>query len=205
MVQIFVSHTRKDIEFCDRFDRIFAREEKIKAFRSEFEGIEPPSWETIKDAINQSAALVLLVGKGLVNNQKALLQDKDWKFTQNWIAFEIGVACQKGIDVWAVRDVGVEINFPMPYITNSIIYGEDLKFFRWAFKFYENPNPFKYPFKPTINNNETWDYSVRCPYKDCNIEFNLLQKESKGNGITCPQCLRIFLLRFDHPRINKIL
>jgi len=194
MVQIFVSHTKQDVEFCDKFDRIFAREEKIKAFRSEFEAIEPPAWETIKKAINDSVALVLLVGNGLVNNQKALIQNSSWKFTQNWIAFEIGVACQKGIDVWAVCDEGVEINFPMPYITNYITAGIDTQHnfneIRNIFKEYANNKEYKYPYD---------NFGVNCPYEDCGIRFNLIQECQKGEYITCPQCLQSFTFRVNHP------
>jgi hypothetical protein len=204
MVQIFVSHTRKDIEFCDKFDRIFAREENLKAFRSEFETIKPPAWETIKNAINNSAALVLLVGEGLVNNQKALFQDSNWKFTQNWIAFEIGVACQKGIDVWALCDKGIVINFPMPYITNYVTVGIDTKlkldFFRDAFKKYEKNNAYKYPYKEMRADREIWDYSISCPYEDCRIKFNLMQEYTDKNTITCPQCLKLFSPNGNHPR-----
>lgn len=199
MVQIFISHTKKDVEFCDKFDRIFAREEKIKAFRSEFEAIEPPAWETIKKAISDSVALVLLVGSGLVNNQKALFQDNNWKFTQNWIAFEIGIACQKGIDVWAVCDEDVKINFPMPYITNYITAGLDFennfKAFRELFKEYANEKEYKYPYL---------NYGIKCPYEDCNIKFNLIQYRRKGDSITCPQCLRSMIIRDDYPiRIRR--
>ena len=187
MVQIFVSHTKKDVAFCDKFDRIFAREEKLKAFRSEFEAIEPPAWKTITKAISNSAALVLLVGEGLVNSQKTTIQDGDWKFTQNWIAFEIGVACQKGIDVWAVCDEGIKINFPMPYITNYVTVGINsninFTFYRNTFKEYGNYKNYKHPYK-AYNKYYKYDYfSVRCPHEDCRISFNLMQE--------CPKRRRI--------------
>ena len=62
MKQVFVSHTKRDKEFCDAFDRVCARV-GIKAFRSEFEEILTPAWKTIKEAINKSVALFFLVGK----------------------------------------------------------------------------------------------------------------------------------------------
>ena len=36
MKMVFVSHTKRDAEFCDAFDRVCARV-GIRAFRSEFE------------------------------------------------------------------------------------------------------------------------------------------------------------------------
>ena len=62
-VQVFVSHTQKDVEFLDIFDRACARV-GIKAFRSEFENIELPAWKTIRNEIRKSRVLFLLVGKG---------------------------------------------------------------------------------------------------------------------------------------------
>ena len=106
ITNVFVSHTKQDEKFCDIFDRACSRV-GIKAFRSEFEEIELPAWRTIKDAINKSTAIFFLVGKELVKNQQ--FGDSNWKYTQNWIAYEIGVACQKGINVWAICD-DVEIH-----------------------------------------------------------------------------------------------
>jgi len=105
--QIFVSHTKLDKDFRDRFDIATSRE-GAKVFRSELEALESPPWKTIKDAVSNSSALFLLVGKELVAAQSAsetdLTAKEQWKFTQNWIAYEIGLACQLGIDVWVLCD-----------------------------------------------------------------------------------------------------
>lgn len=119
MSQVFVSHTKRDEKFCDEFDRVCAGV-GIKRFRSEFETIPPPPWKTIKKAIDKSVALFFLVGKELVNSQDS--DDPQWRYTQNWIAYEIGLACERGIDVWAICD-DVLINFPMPYINNYLTVG----------------------------------------------------------------------------------
>ena len=107
MVQIFLSHTKLDVECCDMFDRAAARE-GVKVFRSEFEELESPPWQTIKKEVVNSVALFLLVGEELVNAQNrseaSLVVKEKWKYTQNWISYEVGVACQKGIDVWVVCD-----------------------------------------------------------------------------------------------------
>ena len=73
--QVFVSHTQKDMEFCDIFDRACARL-GIKAFRSEFERIELPAWETIRSNIRKSRALFLLIGQELARAQA--LPDPSW-------------------------------------------------------------------------------------------------------------------------------
>lgn len=89
MAQIFLSHTKPDAGLCDYFDSICARV-GISAFRSEFETITPPAWSTISNAIRQSVALFLLVGRELAAKQAS--HGIEWEYTQNWIAYEIGVS-----------------------------------------------------------------------------------------------------------------
>lgn len=125
-IQLFMSHTKLDKDFCNRFD-IAAARVGIKVFRSEFEKIKPPAWKTIKRQMDASSAMFLLVGKKLVNAQKASEKNvklrKEWKHTQNWIAYEVGLACERGIDVWVWCDVGANINFPVPYLNNYVLQG----------------------------------------------------------------------------------
>jgi hypothetical protein len=122
-----MSHSKLDRKFCDNFDIVAART-GVKVFRSEFEDIESPAWQTIKKEMNSSVAMFLLVGEGLVNAQKMSESNskwaKSWKHTQNWISYEVGLACQLGIDVWVYCD-GVKINFPVPYLNNYALYGID--------------------------------------------------------------------------------
>ena len=180
-MMVFISHTKKDTEFCDAFDRVCARV-GIRAFRSEFETIDKPAWKTIKDAINKSIAVFFLVGKELVKSQ--ILGDPEWRYTQNWIAYEIGIACQRGIDVWAVCD-DVLINFPMPYINNyltvSLKHEPAFKYLRKVLEIYKKGGTFPYPYK---------NLGTKCPWIDCQIEFNLHVTLPPGGIIKCPQCLR---------------
>lgn len=69
VVQLFMSHTKLDKKFCDKFD-IAAARVGVKVFRSEFEEIKPPAWQTIKKAMDASSAMFLLVGKKLVEAKK---------------------------------------------------------------------------------------------------------------------------------------
>ena len=179
--QVFVSHTKDDKEFCDMFDVACARV-GLRAFRSEFETIGIPQWKTIKEAMEQSIAMFLLVGKKLVAHQAS--PSPDWKYTQNWIAYETGLACQKGIDVWVFCD-GVEVNFPVPYFNNYALYGLDTKenfdFLRTILTTYDSGETFPVP---------TWNRNTPCPHEDCGIEFNLHSTLPPGKVIKCPQCLK---------------
>jgi hypothetical protein len=194
MKQVFVSHTKKDEEFCDAFDRVCARV-GIKAFRSEFEETLTPAWKTIKGAMNKSVALFFLIGKELVNSQD--MSDPKWRYTQNWIAYEIGLACQRGIDVWAVCD-DVLINFPMPYINNyltvSLRHRPAFDYLRGILEDYKKGLSFPYP---SINPFGK-DRGVRCPYDNCKMEFNLHVSLQPGEEIRCPQCLRDMVFSKGH-------
>ncbi len=178
--QVFVSHTKDDVEFCNMFDVACARV-GVKAFRSEFETIEIPQWKTIKEAMENSIAMFLLVGKQLVAHQAS--PSPNWKYTQNWIAYETGLACQAGIDVWVFCD-NVEINFPVPYFNNYEVWGvstkKQVEFLKGILNRYNSGQTFPVP---------TWDRNTKCPHENCRIEFNLHSTLAPGKVIKCPQCL----------------
>jgi len=190
MVQVFMSHTRLDREYCDKFDSAAARV-GVKVFRSEFETLEAPAWKTIKDEINKSSALFLLVGKELVKAQASsefILDAREkWKFTQNWISYEIGLACQRGIDVWVICD-SVPINFPVPYLNNYAIWGiqrehpPSLAWIKWVFTEYSNGRSIPIDREPKIK--------CICPYDGCKSIFNLHSEIPKNGEVPCPTCLR---------------
>jgi hypothetical protein len=197
--QVFLSHTQKDKEFCDKFDNVCASV-GIKRFRSELEEISPPAWGVIKNAINNSVALFFLVGKELVKSQTE--KDPQWTYTQNWISYEIGVACQLGIDVWAICD-DVLINFPMPYINNymtvSLGRADAFKYMKTILEGYDVNRTFKYPCVVPGEGNA----GITCAYDNCKMEFNLHVAFLPGGRIMCPQCLRPLILTNGHLRLAK--
>jgi hypothetical protein len=181
LIQVFESHTKLDEQTCNKFDIIAARE-GMKVFRSEYEAIEPPAWNTIKYEMKRSVALFLLVGPELVKSQEEAAA-KEWKFTQNWIAYEVGLACALGIDVWVLCD-GVEINFPVPYLNNYSIGSFETnkyKFERSVLRAYMNGE--KFPLSP-------WKFGTSCTYKDCGAKFNFYTYMVKDEMVPCPTCLR---------------
>lgn len=179
--QVFVSHTKKDESFCNEFDTACARA-GMKSFRSEFETIKPPPWRDITNAMKKSCAMFLLVGKNLVKKQKA--HGPEWEHTQNWIAYEIGLACERGIDVWVVCD-DVNINFPVPYFNNYALRDSSTKdqiaFMRWFLEAYDKGLSF--PFDAS-------DRGLTCPTEECAIEFNLHTKLKPNAEVICPHCLK---------------
>ena len=179
---VFVSHTKRDKDFCNRFDVAVARV-GLRAFRSEFESIKSPAWETIKEQVTNSCAMFLLVGKRLVEAQRSSKLRHFWKYTQNWIAFEVGLACQRNIDVWVVCD-NIEINFPVPYLNNYSLYGlsgEKLEFMIDVLRNYKEG--YNFPFGYNKRN-------VFCPYPNCGAQYNLHSLVEKGKTVRCPTCLK---------------
>lgn len=132
--------------------------------------------------MDASSALFLLVGKELVKAQEASdsKSREEWKHTQNWIAYEIGLACQRGIDVWVCCD-SVKINFPVPYLNNYAIYG-DQKWMRTILEGYSEGETFPLG---------KWDRKDRCIYKECRATYNLHSKIDVNKDVICPTCLRV--------------
>ena len=180
---VFMSHTKLDTDFCSRFDTAVARV-GIKAFRSEFEAIKPPAWQTIKNQIVGSRAVFLLVGRELQKAQA--LADlsaearENWKYTQNWISYEVGLACMRGIDVWVICDK-LMINFPVPYLNNYSLglhgRGSEIGFIRWVLEEYGKGGTF-----PLGRDNR----AVSCGYDNCKSEFNLHTPILPKSPVVCP-------------------
>jgi DNA-directed RNA polymerase subunit RPC12/RpoP len=184
-LQIFLSHTKLDKDFCDRFD-IAAARVGLKLFRSELESIGNPAWATIREEIEKSSALFLLVGKELVGAQASADDAKreEWKYTQNWISFEVGMACQRQIDVWVVCD-GVRINFPVPYLNNYEIHGlnpenrKNLDWWKDTYERYKRGEAFRVEDYPKSN--------FKC--LSCDSLYNVWSELEAGRELTCPTCL----------------
>lgn len=183
---IFLSHTRLDKEFCDKLDNA-AASEGVRRFRSEFETLQAPAWRTIKREIDQSSALFLLVGNELVRAQESSLSD--WKYTQNWIAYEVGLACNRGIDVWVWCEAE-KINFPVPYLNNYVLQGfgayrekdyGDIGMVRYVLRQYKRGRNFPLGWHKR---------EISCPHETCGAQFNLHSVLFKDSTFLCPTCLK---------------
>jgi hypothetical protein len=184
MNKVFMSHSRLDKKYCDSFQEA-CESVNLKFFRSELENIEKPAWKTLKRKISQSTALFLLIGKEFTEIQKNLkigtLEYDNWMATQNWIAYEIGVSAQKGIEVWVLCET-IDIRFPVPYFTNLYFWEGDLTKQQEMIFFLEAYKENKY-FK--FNNKMRYT----CKNPNCGITFNIIQSLAKGVEIKCPCCL----------------
>lgn len=152
----------------------------------EFENIYPPAWEKIKNQIENSEAVFLLLGSNVRNSI----------YTQNWIAFEVGLACAMGKEVWVFEQYGSNIEFPIPYLTDYMIY--DL----------QNPNHFNYVrniierygepiyLLPLFVDNRTkrnipQGIAIECKYENCKSKYFL---HTQINSFICPSCRQLLTL-----------
>ncbi len=116
MARIFVSHSRFDTEIANFFAAAFATSKRgVKADIMEFEDLEGKyAGREIARRITdiETQAVFVLLGP---NVKKAL-------HTENWITFEVGVACGVGKDVWVFEALVDTVEFPIPYLTHYVQY-----------------------------------------------------------------------------------
>jgi hypothetical protein len=112
--QIFISHSGKDREIVDAIIRSFdgTGVQPILVEDIEWSKNHEPNWLWIKNQIVRSRALFVILSKGLIAQEH----------TQNWVAFEIGVAagCDPPIPVCVIT--GEHVRFPVPYLNHYFPY-----------------------------------------------------------------------------------
>jgi hypothetical protein len=112
--QIFISHSGKDREIVDAIIRSFndTGVKPILVEDMEWSSNPEPNWLWIKNQIIKSQALFVILSKGLVAQE----------YTQNWVAFEIGVAagCDPPKPVCVMT--GEQVKFPVPYLNHFFPY-----------------------------------------------------------------------------------
>ena len=106
--QIFISHSSRDRKKTSFLRNLFDVT-NVKPVLMEFEKRSRnnnPNWSWIKEEIQKSKALVVVLTKNITKRS----------FTQNWVAFEIGVAatCRPPLPIFVFRE---DVDFPVPYLT----------------------------------------------------------------------------------------
>ena len=142
----------------------------------EYEDIYPPPWETIRENVNHSDAVFVLLSRPLLNHVH----------TNNWVSFEIGLAANSrkllqpanlaGLDVYVFEPIDERIDFPVPYCTYYMLYEiteDHLIFLKDLIR---------------AKSLDLFGTLAVCPYvSDCGIVFNLLTKMEQ---FACPACRR---------------
>lgn len=123
MANIFISHSKRDNAAVEAFCNVFART-RHRAFLAEFEAYAVPPWAQIRNWVQQSSALFVLLSPYLQTTP----------YTQNWVSYEVGLACALNKPVWVYEHWNEPVAFPVPYLTDYVIYNpasqEDLNAIR---------------------------------------------------------------------------
>lgn len=179
IIQIFVSHSQYDNDIRASFDTVFART-GVKSVCIEFEQIYPPAWQAIKNEISASATVFLLLGPNIRSSIH----------TQNWVAFEVGLACAFGKDVWVFEQDNSYIEFPIPYLTDYMIYNLDdphhFDYVRSIIEGYANPI-YLLPFgvDNRTKRNIPKGMLTTCPHRNCGSHYAL---HTDIKNFSCPSC-----------------
>jgi len=183
MARIFLSHSKGDeniVKFFLQAGGLAGVE--IKAM--EFESIQAPPWAFIRDQIALSQALFVLLGPNIIDRGI---------YTQNWISFEVGIACEAartlGSQVWVFEPFNYNIKFPVPYLNHYVLYDMDQKshldYIRRIMEGY----------KPVLlirRNIPQGVAEITCPYDNCRVSFRL---HSKVDRFECPACRQTIELK----------
>jgi len=128
LAPFFISHSGKDkeilagvLEAFDFYNKSQAstpynKRNYIIMNEAALRNNEKPYWLQIKQQIEKADALILIISEGITQKE----------FTQNWVAFEVGVAagCNPPKPVIAIQ--GQEVRIPMPYVTHYFSYSNTL-------------------------------------------------------------------------------
>lgn len=183
MVLVFISHSKDDTNIRNFFGNIINSIEGFNSKFMEFETIKGYPALFIEKIIGNEdvKAVFVLLGSNITKSP----------YTQNWVAFEVGMAKALKKDIWVFEEFNTDIKFPIPYLDFYMMYTIDNKdhfdFIRSLVKQYKDEESligilfrlrvkdrFKFAFKKVI-----------CPNPRCNAFYYLLNtiREFK-----CPVC-----------------
>jgi hypothetical protein len=170
-----VSHSKDDPNL-PFFYKAFGGSPVKGVFMMELEGIKPPPWSTIKDAVSASAFTFVLLSKPL--------KEMNYAHTRNWIDFEVGLSCAQNKPVWVFEPEGQEVEFAVPYCNYYCIYNpaepsEVIRVKRYNDMLSGVVGP---------NWGITRAPLARCAKDNCQLEFHVMFKEHNIEPFPCPSC-----------------
>ncbi len=187
--QIFVSHSQYDGEIRRNFSEVFAVA-GIRAKYMEFEQ-EPPAWREIKEQVRASEAVFLLLGPNIRRSY----------YTENWVAFEVGLACAFGKEVWVFEPEGLSVSFPVPYATDYLCYNFETKdHFNYVKKCIESYKSADSIFPIGVESRKKKGvpngFDVTCQNPNCKLHFHLHKVQMPGALVwyVCPACRQPIIL-----------
>lgn len=196
---VFVSHSKDDPNF-DFFAKAFALA-GMKMDAMEFEKIYPPPFSSIREKVTDQwvRATFVLLSQKLVEKPH----------TMNWVAFEAGLSCARGLPVWVFEPAEQRIQFSVPYCTAQMLYlpksKEHLDFLRnqlVVMKPIMRPMVFGIgpgwllPFA-----NETPGRPTVCAKDECQLSFTQV---NNATHFPCPSCRTELTMQTATPTLPNL-
>jgi len=203
--QIFISHSRDDETLLDELDRVFGKV-GLKQYRASFEDQTPPVSEDLKNQINESVGMFVVLGKRAQSQTHTMI----------WIGWEAGIAIQSGLPVWILEDVQSNVTEPIPSFTDYVLWDsnqtEQKRVLRDIIEEefvrtnsttpsnYQNPYTKDSVYAGNSRNNANVRDSevseeiqgIQCPYDSCGEQY-VLRFEGPSE-FNCPSCRKTIVL-----------
>lgn len=168
MADIFISHSRLDTRMTF-FQKAFSRAH-TKGTWMEYENPLVPPWAAIRSEIWRSRAVFVVLSEPML--------DPGFRHTQNWIDFEVGLACMQNKDLWVFEPADHPIDFAVPYATHQMLFNSaSVKHQSWLRERIEAYNKLVVQFDRNLR--------VTCTNENCKLQF--FQVNGEGE-FCCPSC-----------------
>lgn len=108
-----MSHSKDDEVGRTFFDKLFSSSVH-HAYWYSWEGPKPPHANSIREAIDKSASVFVILSKQM-----------DQPHTRSWVSYEVGIACGLNKRVWVFEPENIAPDFidvPVPFLTGYIQY-----------------------------------------------------------------------------------
>lgn len=112
MDTIFVTHSRHDAPILEHIVGLI-RSVNVEPILYLYDPMNTTTaWEEIRNDIRRSRALFVVLSNNLSSSPH----------TQNWVGWEVGVACAFNRRVWVFEELHHTVSFPIPYFTDYVPY-----------------------------------------------------------------------------------
>ena len=173
--QVFIAHSKDDKEGELFFTKLLGAAGLKQYWYPYTEGVLPPHAPGIRKAIDASAAVFVLLSKGMEQGH-----------TRPWIGFEVGVGFALKRPVWVFEPVGESIAVPVPFATGYVQRVEALTTAR-TFP-YTDVVQSVLTGEIVVDPNSTVLFLAKCMEADCSATF--LAHVLNPTTARCPVCRR---------------
>lgn len=112
MDSVFITHSRHDAPILEHIAQLIKLANVSPIFYEYDSNSATTAWEEIRNAIRKCRALFVVLSNNLSSSPH----------TQNWVGFEVGVACSFNKPVWVFEEIDRSVSFPIPYLTDYLPY-----------------------------------------------------------------------------------